>query len=117
MKALKFLSSSKSTSTQHLNKMAGVDECNAILWEHLYDFQINDKQYDVVQSILNGEDTVGILPTGYGKSLCYFIPPLILDKVCFFLLIFMLKTSSSKTHSCHFFFVCIHNIMFLVKIG
>ena len=48
--------------------MAGVDECNAILWEHLYDFQIKDKQYDVVQSILNGEDTVGILPTGYDLS-------------------------------------------------
>ena len=47
-------------------------------------FKLKDKQYDVVQSILNGEDTVGILPTGYGKSLCYFIPPLILDKVCFF---------------------------------
>ena len=59
--------------------MAGVDECNEILAEHLYAFKFKDKQYEDVQSILNGKDTVGLLPTGYGKSLCYFIPPLVLD--------------------------------------
>lgn len=34
-------------------------------------------QYDIVKSILEGYDTLAILPTGYGKSLCYQLPFLI----------------------------------------
>lgn len=34
-------------------------------------------QYDIVKSILEGHDTLAILPTGYGKSLCYQLPFLI----------------------------------------
>ena len=89
MKVLKFRSLNIST-INNIFKMAGVNECNGILAEHLYDFKFKDKQYDVVLSILNGRDTIGLLPTGYGKSLCYFVPPLLLDKVCvFFILIFI----------------------------
>lgn len=32
-----------------------------------------------IKSILNGEDTLAIMPTGAGKSICYQIPSLILD--------------------------------------
>ena len=34
-------------------------------------------QYDIVRSVLEGHDTLAILPTGYGKSLCYQLPFLI----------------------------------------
>ena len=32
------------------------------------------EQYDIIKNILKGKDSLGVLPTGYGKSLCYQIP-------------------------------------------
>ncbi|MGO3497726.1 MAG: DEAD/DEAH box helicase, partial [Staphylococcus equorum] len=31
-------------------------------------------QQEIIESVLNNEDTLGILPTGSGKSLCYQLP-------------------------------------------
>jgi ATP-dependent DNA helicase RecQ len=36
-------------------------------------------QVDVVAAVLSGSDTLGVLPTGGGKSLCYQVPALVLD--------------------------------------
>ena len=38
------------------------------------------KQYEIINKIICGEDVCAILPTGYGKSACYQIPALYLDK-------------------------------------
>lgn len=37
------------------------------------------KQKEIITSILEGQNTLGILPTGSGKSLCYQIPALVLE--------------------------------------
>ena len=42
---------------------------------------LKEEQVKVISSILNGKNTFGVLPTGYGKSLCYSVPPLILCEV------------------------------------
>ena len=34
-------------------------------------------QEDLISHILKGEDCVGIMPTGAGKSICYQIPALV----------------------------------------
>ena len=39
-------------------------------------------QADIVQNVYNGKDTVVLMPTGGGKSICFQIPAITLDGVC-----------------------------------
>lgn len=39
-------------------------------------------QEDIVDAILNGQDTLALLPTGGGKSLCFQLPALLKDGIC-----------------------------------
>lgn len=39
-------------------------------------------QLDVIQSVVGGSDTLALLPTGGGKSMCYQLPTLAMDGMC-----------------------------------
>ncbi len=52
--------------TQHLKKFFGFDK-----------FKGNQKE--IIESLMEGNDTFVLMPTGGGKSLCYQLPSLILD--------------------------------------
>ena len=43
--------------------------------------EFREPQKDVITSVLNKNDTLAIMPTGGGKSLCYQIPALIFDGI------------------------------------
>src|ERR1700735_2187009 len=39
-------------------------------------------QEEIIQSVLTGHDTLALLPTGGGKSVCFQVPALAKDGVC-----------------------------------
>ena len=42
------------------------------------------EQVDIIHGFLNGRDVFGILPTGFGKSLCYACLPMLFDELKFY---------------------------------
>ena len=39
-------------------------------------------QADIIQSVLDGKDTLALLPTGGGKSICFQVPAMLNDGIC-----------------------------------
>ena len=39
-------------------------------------------QEDIINSVLQGKDTLALLPTGGGKSVCFQVPALVKDGLC-----------------------------------
>ena len=54
---------------------------SAIKERYNYSYDLNEKQLKVVASLLSGKDTFCVLPTGFGKSDCFILPPLLLEEV------------------------------------
>ncbi len=60
-----------------------MEKVNDILKKYWNIDSLKEKQHELISHYLSGNDVVGLLPTGYGKSMCYLIPPLVTDKVIF----------------------------------
>jgi ATP-dependent DNA helicase RecQ len=51
-----------------------------ILQDKQFHLQLKSEQKEIVQNVLERKDSMAVLPTGFGKSMCY-VPSLNLDKV------------------------------------
>jgi len=63
--------------------MLWTDKAKKLLKKYWKISELKEKQFDVINELLLGNDVIGLLPTGYGKSLCYLLPPLVTKKTMF----------------------------------
>jgi ATP-dependent DNA helicase RecQ len=70
-------------------------------------------QEEIVQSVLAGQDTLALLPTGGGKSVCFQVPALLLDGVCIVVtpLIALMKDQVEQLKQREIMAVAIHSGM------
>lgn len=61
--------------------MPTIDDAQLALHKHFGFADFRQGQREVVESILQGHDTIVVMPTGGGKSLCYQLPALMADGV------------------------------------
>ncbi len=54
----------------------------SVLLKHWGFSSFRPMQEDIIQSVLAGRDTLALLPTGGGKSICYQVPALTRDGLC-----------------------------------
>lgn len=61
---------------------ARISDPATILNQHWGYTEFRPNQLSIIQSILDGKDTIALLPTGGGKSICYQVPALCLSGIC-----------------------------------
>ena len=59
-----------------------LDKAKAILKKYWAYDEFRSVQWEVISSVLSNRDTLALMPTGGGKSLCYQIPALMMRGVC-----------------------------------
>ena len=71
---------------------------------------LKDKQMEIITNFINKKDVIGLLPTGYGKSMCYLIPPLVKKKVIFIIspLISLMEDQKEKLVEMEIPVACLH---------
>ncbi|WP_374443843.1 ATP-dependent DNA helicase RecQ [Epilithonimonas sp.] len=66
--------------------LSSVDSNEKLIFETLKYFwgydDFRSSQKEIILSVIQGKDTLALLPTGGGKSLCYQLPALVLEGVC-----------------------------------
>jgi superfamily II DNA or RNA helicase len=59
---------------QHTNHMKD-DIFKCILQDKQFHLQLKSEQKEIIQNVLERKDSMAVLPTGFGKSMCYILPP------------------------------------------
>lgn len=59
-----------------------MENIHDILHQYWGYHQFRPLQQQIIESVLQGKDTLALLPTGGGKSLCYQVPAMVQDGIC-----------------------------------
>jgi ATP-dependent DNA helicase RecQ len=51
------------------------DDIKCILQDKQFHQQLKSEQKEIIQIVLERKDSMAVLPTGFGKSMCYVLPP------------------------------------------
>jgi ATP-dependent DNA helicase RecQ len=51
-----------------------IHDIKRILQDKQFHLQLKTEQKEIIQNVLERKDSMAVLPTGFGKSMCY-IPP------------------------------------------
>jgi ATP-dependent DNA helicase RecQ len=79
-------------------------------WKH---DQFRPLQEDIIQSVLEGNDTLALLPTGGGKSVCFQVPALLRKGICIVVtpLIALMKDQVEQLKNKNILAVAVHSGM------
>jgi superfamily II DNA helicase RecQ len=58
-----------------------------ILQDKQVHLQLKSEQKEIIQNVLERKDSMAVLPTGFGKSMCYVLPLFGQGKIFFFLMV------------------------------
>jgi ATP-dependent DNA helicase RecQ len=80
---------------------SAVRDIHAVLREHWGYSSFRPRQEEIIRSALAGRDTLALLPTGGGKSLCFQVPALAMGKLCLVVspLIALMKDQVARLHA------------------
>jgi len=59
-----------------------MSEALAILQKYWKHDEFRSPQNEIINSVLEGKDTFGLMPTGGGKSICFQVPAMMQDGIC-----------------------------------
>mgnify|MGYP000214421185 CR=1 FL=1 len=59
-----------------------VDKIHQVLLQYWGYSSFREKQEEIIRAVLDGKDTLALLPTGGGKSICFQVPALAQEGIC-----------------------------------